>query len=74
MKISEIHRSQELRHIVANKLTLPLTVLRYLLEGKTPDPQLIQKAIADLEAMMQDVDKALQIKPIPQKNRTTAPS
>ena len=36
------HQTQQLRHILANKLTLPLTVLRELRAGKAVAPRMLQ--------------------------------
>ena len=55
--VQQIHRRQRLRHIVANKLTPALTVLRYLREGKLVSPKLLEQAILDLEALMELVDR-----------------
>ena len=55
--IRQVHRSQRLRHITANKLTPALTVLRHLRDGESITPRLIDRAIHDLEAMMEWVDR-----------------
>ena len=55
--VQKIHERQRLRHITANKLTAALIVLRYLRDGKPVSPRLIERAIHDLEAMMEWVDR-----------------
>lgn len=55
--VQKVHEAQWLRHIVANKLSTPLTVLRYLREGRSVPPTLIELAIKDLEALMKQVDE-----------------
>ena len=55
--VAKVHRSQRLRHVTANKLTPALIVLRHLQEGKAVSPKLLQKAIHDLNAIMQFVDR-----------------
>ena len=49
--LARIHHQQHLRHVTANKLTLPLTVLRRLAVGEPVPPRLLQQAIRDLEAI-----------------------
>ena len=55
--VQKIHRRQQLRHIVANKLTAALTALRYVQEGQSISPKFLERAICDLEALMELVDK-----------------
>ena len=52
-----VARAQELRHVIANKLTLPLTVLRELNQGRAVPPRLLERAIKELEAIMTWVDQ-----------------
>ena len=54
--VRRVARTQRLRHLVANKLTLPLTVLRELHEGRSVEPRLLAKAIRDLDTLMASVD------------------
>lgn len=54
--VRRVHRAQRLRHVTANKLTLPLTVLQHLQDGKAVEPRLLAKAIRDLEAIIEWVD------------------
>ena len=56
--VRRVARAQQLRHVVANKLTLPLTVLRELHEGRAVPPRLLARAIQDLEAIMAWVDRS----------------
>ena len=58
--LRRIVRAQRLRHVVANKLTLPLIVLRELQEGRPVEPRVVAQAIRDLEALMASVDKRRQ--------------
>jgi hypothetical protein len=55
--VQQIHRRQRLRHITANKLTAALIVLRHLQKGKAVTPKLLERAILDLEALMELMDK-----------------
>ncbi|HEX9871744.1 MAG TPA: hypothetical protein VGC99_24720 [Candidatus Tectomicrobia bacterium] len=55
--VQQIHRRQRLRHVTANKLTAALTALRHLQEGKPVSPKLVKRAIRDLEALMERVDR-----------------
>lgn len=55
--VEQVHQTQHLRHLIANKLTLPLVVLRDLQVGKLVNPTLIQRAIRDLAAIERFVSK-----------------
>ena len=55
--VQKVHRRQQLRHLTANKLTAALTVLHHLREGGLVSQKLIERAIRDLEAIMESVDK-----------------
>ncbi|MBI5569062.1 MAG: hypothetical protein HY914_03870 [Desulfomonile tiedjei] len=57
LDLEKIHQSQLLRHVVANKITLPMTVLGELSEGKSVDLVLIERAIRDLKAIIQFVEE-----------------
>jgi len=48
-----VHRRQRFRHTAANKLTLPLTLLREIRDGRTVRPRLLQQAIKDLESIQE---------------------
>ena len=56
LDLEKIHQSQLLRHVVANKITLPMTVLGELSEGKSVDVALIEQAIRDLKAIIKFVE------------------
>ena len=56
LDLDKIHQSQLLRHVVANKITLPMTVLGELSEGMSVDTALIERAIRDLKAIIQFVE------------------
>lgn len=55
--VQELQETQRLRHVVANKVTLPLTILRSLQEGQPLSPHLLDKAIHDLQALVQAVEE-----------------
>ena len=55
--VRQIHRKQRLRHITANKLTAALTALRHLRDGQSVSPKLLERAIHDLEALMERADR-----------------
>ena len=54
--VQKIHRRQRTRHVIANKLQLALTVLRELEDGRVVPRKLAEKAIKDLEAVIEWVD------------------
>ena len=54
--VRRVARAQQLRHVVANKLTLPLTVLRELRDDRAVEPRVIAHAIRDLEALVASLD------------------
>ena len=54
--LQRVARTQRLRHLIANKLTLPLTVLRELRAGRAVEPRVVAQAIRDLDALMTFVD------------------
>jgi len=56
LDLDKIHQSQLLRHVVANKITLPMTVLGEFSEGRSVDTALIERAIRDLKAIIQFVE------------------
>ena len=55
--VQRVVRAQRLRHVIANKLTLPLTVLRELHDGRAVEPRVISQAIQDLETLIALIDK-----------------
>lgn len=56
-QVQKVHRAQRTRHLVANKLTAALTVLRHLKDGGLVGQKLLERAIRDLEAIMELVDR-----------------
>ena len=54
--VRRVARRQQLRHIVANKVTLPLTVLRELHEGRAVESRVVARAIQDLETLVASID------------------
>ena len=56
LDMEKVHQSQLVRHVVANKITLPMTVLGELSEGKSVDIALIERAIRDLKAIIKFVE------------------
>ncbi len=50
--LQEVHQKQYFRHVVANKLTLPLTVLREFKDGRTVGKRAINLATQNLESIM----------------------
>ena len=54
--VRRVARAQRLCHIVANKLTLPLTVLRELRDGRAVEPRVIAKAVEELESLIASLD------------------
>jgi hypothetical protein len=57
-RLTTVHRAQRRRHLAANKLTLSLTILRHLRDGKTVTTRQLTQAIRDLEALMRRVDRS----------------
>ena len=55
LDLEKIHQSQLLHHVVNNKLSLPLLVLRELSEGRSVAPRLLKQAISELEAVVRFV-------------------
>ncbi len=56
--VEKVHNKQHLRHVLANKLTLPLTVLQELDAGHAVDPAIIRKAIRAMQQALALVDEA----------------
>lgn len=63
LDLEKIHQSQLTRHVVANKLSLPLTVLQSLQDGKPVEAKLLEQAIRDLEAIIEFVDGGCRTEP-----------
>ena len=57
--LRDVVRTQALRHLVANKLTLPLTILRCLRDGQPVPQRLFHQAVRDLEAIIRGVDRQI---------------
>lgn len=55
--VRKVHKTQRTRHLVANKLTAALTALRHLRDGGLVNQKLIERAIHDLEAIVEFVDR-----------------
>lgn len=51
--LQELQQAQYLRHLLANKLTLPLTLLDHLQAGKSATPRLFGLAIRDLKNLVE---------------------
>ena len=50
--VRKVHRRQAVRHVVANKIQLALTVLRELEDGRVVPRKLAERAIKNLEEIM----------------------
>ena len=44
-QVEQVQKDQAWRHVLANRLSLPLTVLSQLEAGKTVPPQTIRRAV-----------------------------
>lgn len=47
----DFYHVEQLRHLLGNKLTRPLTVLGQLCEGKRVSRRIIERAVRDLQAI-----------------------
>ena len=54
--LDALDRSQQLRHVLGNKLTLPLLVLKRLRAGENVGDRTLESAVRDLEGMLEIVD------------------
>ena len=54
--VRRVARRQQLRHLVANKVTLPLTVLRELRGGRTVETRVVTQTIRDMETLVASID------------------
>ena len=52
----DFYHIEQLRHLLGNKLTRPLTVLGHLREGKRVSRQAIGRAIRDLQAIAEQFE------------------
>ena len=50
--VAQIHRRQRVRHVVANKIQLALTILKELESERAVEPRLMKRAIRDLEEIV----------------------
>ena len=55
--IAKIHHRQGVRHVVANKVQLALTILKELESERAVEPRLIKRAILDLRVILRFLDK-----------------
>ncbi len=55
---SDFYHIEQLRHLLGNKLTLPLTVLGHLHAGKQVNKRTIERAIRDLQAIAEQFGTA----------------
>jgi hypothetical protein len=56
-QVEKVHQEQAWRHVLANRLSLPLTVLSQLEAGKTVPPQTLRRAIAELREAVRLFDR-----------------
>lgn len=61
--VAKVHRRQAVRHVVANKLQLALTVLRELEEGRLVPRRLVERAVRDMEAVIGFIDQTRRNRP-----------
>lgn len=59
--VEKVHQEQALRHVLANKLSLPLAVLSQLETGKAVPPQTLRRAIAELKEAVRLFDRGSQV-------------
>ena len=52
----DFYHVEQLRHLLGNKLTLPLTVLGHLREGKRVSRRVIERAVRDLQAIAEQFE------------------
>lgn len=52
----DFYHVEQLRHLLGNKLTLPLTVLAHLRDGRRISRRSIEQAIRDLQAIAQQFE------------------
>ena len=57
--VEKVHQEQAVRHVLANRLSLPLTVLSQLEAGKPVPPQTLRRAIAELKEAVRLFDRGL---------------
>ena len=59
-QVEKVHQEQAWRHVLANRLSLPLTVLSQLEAGKSVPPQTLRRAIAELKEAVRVFDRVAQ--------------
>jgi hypothetical protein len=52
----DFYHVEQLRHLLGNKLTLPLTVLGHLRDGKRVSRRTIERAICNLQAITEQFE------------------
>ena len=52
----DFYHVEQLRHLLGNKLTLPLTVLGHLRDGKRVSRGVIERAVRDLQAVAEQFE------------------
>lgn len=55
-QVEQVHKEQAWRHVLANRLSLPLTVLSQLEAGKPVPPETLRRAIAELKEAVRVFD------------------
>ena len=55
--VTRVHRRQAVRHVVANKVQLALTILKELESERAVEPRLIKRAILDLRVILRFLDR-----------------
>jgi len=58
--VEKVHQDQAVRHVLANRLSLPLTMLSQLEAGKLVPPQTLRRAIAELKEAVRMFDRITQ--------------
>jgi len=59
VQVEKVHQEQAWRHVLANRLSLPLTVLSQLEAGKSVPPQTLRRAITELKEAVRLFDRGL---------------
>lgn len=59
-QVEKVHQEQAGRHVLANRLSLPLTVLSQLEAGKTVPPETLRRAIKELKEAVRVFDRIAQ--------------
>jgi len=56
-QVEKVHQDQAARHVLANRLSLPLAVLSQLEAGKPVPPQTLRRAVAELKEAVRVFDR-----------------